>query len=491
MDKMREKEKFTFDVGWVFLTSIIILVLHFIQKPIMARYLGPDGLGLFSMAIMIVGITQLVTLFGIDGALIKFVAEDKERRERVHSLFSSAFFTALIIGIIASLSLFFFSGVFASIFDMPLLSLLLKIYALAFSFSILNGIIISFFNGLREMKYHALFRVVEASLILVFITTFLVIGLDVKGAMLGQTLAIIVTMVVGMLIVKRFVHFTVSDYRKNIKMLASFGSRLLGANTINQIFNYMDTIMIGYFLTSTDVGYYAVAISLSRFFWLVPRAMATVAYPAVSEYWAKDNHQAINKLVDKSTKYTACILIFVGMAVIFFAKDVITLLFTSEFLPAVLPLTILIIGTVISGILRSIGGTFAGVGKVDLVLKITAIGAAGDVILNIILIPIYGITGAATATAAAYLLNAILIIYFLRKSLAIKFDTPWYAKMAMLIGMSAVLFYSLGSLNYYVSSVVALLFYAIIVVKYLLAKEDLDYFMKIFKQIIHGDFMKV
>jgi len=341
------------------------------------------------------------------------------------------------------------------------------------------------------MKYYAFIGILRASLALAFILALLIIGLGVEGAILGTVFAIIVTVSGAMVLMKRFVHFTFSDYKKNTKMLASFGSRLVGANMIGQIYYYVDTLMIGYFLTSTDVGYYAVAISLSRFFWLVPRAMATVAYPAISEYWAKDNHQAINKLVDKATKYSACILVFAGMSVIFFAEDIITFLFTPEFLPAVLPLTILIIGTVTSGILRSIGGIFASVGKVNLVLKISAIGAVGDIILNIALIPIYGIIGAATATTASYVLNVGISLYFLRKVLAIKLDASWYTKMAMLIGMSVIIFYGLGFLNHYLASSIALLLYAVVVIVYLLTKEDRDHFVSIVKHALRGDFMKI
>ena len=489
----KTKKKFTFDVGWVFAGSIVVLILHFFQKPILARYLGPAGLGLFSMAIMLAGIIELIAAFGIDSALTKYVAEykGKEQKEKLYSLFSSAFITILIIGIITSLALFVFSNTFASIFNMPSLSLLLKIYALVFPFSLIYGIIISFFNGIREMRYHAFFSILQASLALSFILVFLMIGLRVEGAVLGIVFAIIVTVSVAMVIMKRFVRFTFSDYKKSTKMLASFGSRLIGANMIAQVYYYIDTLMIGYFLTSTDVGYYAVAISLSRFFWLVPRAMATVAYPAISEYWAKKDIQAINKLVDKSTKYSACILVFAGMSVILFAKDVITFLFTSEFLPAVLPLTILIIGTVTSGILRSIGGIFASAGKVDLVLKMSPIAPTADILLNIALIPIYGIIGAATATTAAYVLSVGISLYFLKKALAIKLDALWFTKMAMLIGVSVTLFYVLSFLNHYFSSMIVLLLYAIVVIKFLLTKEDRAYFVSIAKRAMRGDFMKL
>jgi len=482
----KTKKKFTFDVGWTFASLIVVLILHFFQNPIMARYLGPDGLGLFSMAIVIVGIFEPIALFGIPDALVKYVAEYKERKEKIYSLVSSAFITILIIGIIASLALFAFSNTIASIFNMPLLSLLLKIYALVFPFSLMHGIIIGFFNGSRRMKYFAFIRILQASLALVFILALLMIGLGVEGAMLGTVSAIIVTIFGGMVFMKKFVRFTVWDYKKNTKMLASFGSRMVGANVIGQMYYYIDTLMVGYFLTSTEVGYYAVAISLSRFFWLVPRAIAIVAYPAISEYWANNNIQAIKKLVDKSTKYSACLLAFAGLLVIFFAKAIIAFLFTPEFLPAVLPLTILVIGTVTSGIVRSIGGIFASVGKPGLVLKISAIGAVGDVLLNATLIPTYGIIGAATATTASYVLNVLLTIYFLRKALAIKLDAFWFAKMAMLIGMSVILFYMLGFLNHYVSSTIALVFYAILVIKYLLTKEDVTYFVSIANYVTHG-----
>jgi len=493
MTTTKAKKKITFDVGWVFASSIVALVLHFFQKPILARYLGPDGLGLFSMVIMIAAIIGLIAAFGIDGALVKFVAEykGKEQKDKVRSLFSSAFITMLIIGIITSLALFACSNIFASIFNMPSLSLLLRIYALVFPFSFVYAITLSFFNGIREMKYYAFIRILQASLALAFILTFLIMGLGVEGAILGTVFAIIAAMGMAMVIIKRFVHFTVSDYKKNTKMLASFGSRLVGVNMINEIYHSIDTIMIGYFLASTDVGYYAVAISLSRFFWLVPRAMSTVAYPAISEYWAKDNHQAINKLVDKSTKYCACILVFAGMSVIFFAKDIVTFLFTPEFLPAVLPLTILIIGTVSRGILNPIGVIFASTGKVNVVLLISAIGAVGDILLNIALIPTYGIIGAATATTTSYVLGVGVMIYLLRKMFTIKLDALWFTKMAMLVGMSVALFYGLGFLNYYLSAMIALLLYTLVVIKYLLTKEDRAYLVSIAKHLLHGDFMRI
>ena len=482
---MKAAKKFAFDVGWVFTGSIFVLLLHFLQKPIMARYLGPDGLGLFSMVTMIAGIIMLIAGLGIDNAIVKYVAEYKDDKNKLHTLFSSAFITMAIFGVVASIVLFIFSNKFASIFDMPSLSHLLKIYAFVLPFSLMYGTILGFLNGLREMKYYSFLTTLNSTMIFLFILTFLFLGFGIKGALVGDMLALIVVTVIAGAVMKKFVHFVISDYIENAKTLTSFGSRVVGSNMISQIYNYIDIIMIGYFLTSTEIGYYAVAISLSRFFWLVPRAMARVSYPAISEYWGKNNFQAINKLVGKTTKYSACILVFAGMSVIFFARDIVTILFTSEFLPAVLPLTILIIGSVISGILISAGGIFAGTGNVNLLPKIASITAVVAILLNIVLIPMYGIVGAAVATTATHVLRVGISIYYISNALSIKLDALWYTKMAMLIGMSVALFYALGFLNYYFSSTIALFFYTIIVIKYLLTTEDRDYFAKFAKHALY------
>ncbi|MDY6931394.1 MAG: flippase [Halobacteriota archaeon] len=490
MAEIGTKEKFTFDVGWIFGSSIIVLLLHFLQKPIMARYLGPDGLGLFSMTTMLMGIAELVLLLGIDGALIKFVAEHKESEEKVSSLTSSAFVTASIIGVVSSLALFLLSDAFASIFEMPLLSSLIRIYSIIFTFSLVSGIITSFLSGLREMRYNAFLKVIRASFGLIFIVALLMVGLGPEGAIIGTSLAIFAEVSIGLFFVSKFTRFNISGYKENTKTLASFGSRLVGVNMIGQIYQYVDVMMIGYFLNATEVGYYSVAISFSRFFWLVPRAVASVAYPAISEYWAKENINAINKLVDKATKYTACLLTFGGIAIVLFSKDVITLLFTSEFLPAVIPLGILTFGTVISGIFRSIGGIFAGIEKVDLALKISAVGSVLAILLNLFLIPTLGLIGAAVATTSVYILDASLTLYYLKSSISLRFDNMWYLKMLLIMGVTAAIYYVLGFFNHYIASVIAIIFYVAATIRVLLTGEDIDFFINIANKVLKGDFLR-
>jgi O-antigen/teichoic acid export membrane protein len=256
-----------------------------------------------------------------------------------------------------------------------------------------------------------------------------------------------------------------------------FGVQVFGAMAANTINYQADILLIGYFLTATDVGYYAVAVSLSRFFWLIPDSIHRITYPATSDYWAKNNHTALNKMIDKSMKYTTCILLLFGLGVGFFAKEIITTIFGNEFIRAVLPLQILIIGTVIFGIFKAVGGALGGIERVDLILKIAGLGALVNIILNISLIPLFGILGAAIATITSFSFVSILSLNFICKLIEVKIDTRWYAKIAALISILIFsAFMASSSANQHLLYLILLCIYGLLIIKFLLTKEDKEYF---------------
>ena len=263
----KTKKKFAFDVGWIFAGSVIIFVLHFFQNPIMARFLGPDGFGLYSMVTMIAGVISIIAGLGIHGAIVKYVAEYKGDKNKLHAVVSSGLITMTFFGVSSSIILFILSDILASVLNMSSLSFLLKVYALIFPFTLTYEVIIGLFTGLREMKYYSFINAFKGILTFSFILAFLFIGFGVEGALGGTMLAIIASMSISAIVMRKFVQFTISNYKKYTKKLTLLGSQLMLTQAINIINYQADIFLIGYFLTATDVGYYVVAVSLSRFFW--------------------------------------------------------------------------------------------------------------------------------------------------------------------------------------------------------------------------------
>lgn len=261
---MEQVKRFTFDVGWAFLSSVVTLVLGFVIGIIIARWLGAQDLGLYRMTLTIYGIATLAATFGIPAALTKFVAEYKENNEKLNQMMSCGFANAVILGLIISIAIFFLSPLLASVFDMPELESLLRILAFVFPFSSLGQSQIGLLNGLRKMNYFAALTATQSALMCILIVSAVLLGFGVEGVISGLVISAIGTCALGLLFSRRFVRLDLENLIQNTKQILSFGSKLFGGNAISQVVYWADIFLIGYFLAATQVGYYSIAIGLSR-----------------------------------------------------------------------------------------------------------------------------------------------------------------------------------------------------------------------------------
>lgn len=479
---MPPSKKFAFDVGITFIASVISMLFGFVIAVLLGRYLGAGDLGLYRMVSTIYGIAMLFAAIGIPVAIIKYVAEYKEDRNKTNSIVSAGVITSLLLGIGFSVLFYLSSGIFEEIFKMPGLAGLLKTLSPVFPFALVGSVLLGMLNGLREMKKYGTAMIIQSILMMVVSILLIYFGFGVAGVVIGVVLASVGWCLYLLLITRNYFKITFEGYVDNTKKMLVFGAQIFGTNAINMINYQADIIMIGYFLTVTDVGYYAVAVGLSKFFWIIPQAIQSITYPATSEYWSKNNHSALQVMIDKSMKYTACVLVPIGLGVGFFAKDIISLMFGDGFVQAVLPLHILIVGTVVFGLIKSIGTSVTGMGRPDIALKLVCISAATNVVLNILLIPTYGITGAAVATATSLIIGSLLGIFVTFKMSNVKIDLKWYAKISVMALLTILIFMYFKHINVYFVGILLVCIFVLLIITNLLDGEDKDYVRRLIRR---------
>jgi O-antigen/teichoic acid export membrane protein len=467
---MQPSKKFAFDIGITFLASTVALLLGFIITVLLGRYLGADDLGLYKMIFTLHGIAMVIATIGIPAAMIKYVAEFKDDKTKFNQIVSSGVITSLFLGIGFTVLFFISACLFAGIFNMPRLSGLIQILSPVFLFALLGGALLGMFNGLREMKKHAAGMIIQGILTVIVTVVLIYYGFGVAGAVIGIVLSSVGSCAYLLFLSRRYFRITLEGYRQTTGRLLKFGAQISGANAIGMINYQADIVLIGLFLTATDVGYYAVAIGLSRFFWIIPSAIQTITYPATSEYWAKNDHPALQKMIDKSLKYTACILLPIGLGVGFFAREIITLIFGDGFGYAVLPLQILTVGSVVFGLVNAVGGSITGVGRPDIGLKLVGITATVNIVLNILLIPYFGIVGAAIATTISLSVATLLGLFLTVKIVKVKIDFEWFVKLSGITLLSIVVFMGLRFLNGYLIGAIILCIYVSILLRFFLTR---------------------
>lgn len=484
---MQSSKKFAFDVGWSFISLVVTVLVGLTLRIVLARWLGAADLGLYQMTFTIYGFAALIGMLGIPSALIKFVAEYKEDEERLHQVTSCGLVNSMILGLILSIALFFLAPSLAAVFSMPELEKLLKILAIIFPFASLYQAQIGVLNGLRRMKQFATLMGGQSVLMCFFTVAFVILGFGVEGAISGLVLLIIVACLLGFFLLKEYIGFNPRNHVHNTKKILPFGVQALGINSLSTIHTQTDIILIGYVLTAVDVGYYSVAVAIAGLFLSIPMAVQRITYPATSEYWAKNNHSALNKMIDKSMKYCACILLPLALVFWFFGKEIVVLIFGQEFIYAVMPLQILLIARVIRGsTFVSIGGSLTGVGRPDLSLKIRSISVSINVGLNVLFIPIFGIVGAAIATTTSSILETMLFLAMIIKTLTVKIDFRWFIRAMGIAFIALISFLGAASLtNPYLAGGAILLIYVAIIFKFLLTEEDKAMFRSLLRYPIH------
>ena len=477
--------KFTFDVSWVFISQIITLAAGFLLSVILGRFLGAAPFGLFTMTLTIYMIASLVGGIGIPAAIVKYVAEFKENKEKLNIFVSCGVINSAIFGAIIGSVLFALSGMLAGIFNMPELTDLIKIVAFALPFLVVNNTLLGLLNGLREMKSYSLRAVIRSALLLGFTILLIGIGFGIKGAILALLLSEVGTLFLLIFISRNFFHFVIQDYVKTTKDVVKFGSQLFLASAIYLVNTRADMLLVGYFLMDKDVGIYAIAVAFASVFQMIPGTISTVTYPMMSEYNNKGMHQANKLLINKTMKYVLIASSIVGILIIFSAHDIIFWLLGPEFLPAVMPLTILIFIMLFFGSLAATSSAFSAAGRPDISFKLNLMRLVPNIALDILLIPRLGITGAAIATAVSLFIGGILGIHFRYTILKVRIDVKLYPQVLIPIAaMIAIFFIFQNRINPYFLAGVMFVVYFVMATKFLLGSEDRRELREIIRDVL-------
>lgn len=463
------------DIQWSFIGLATSALAGFILRIVLGRELGASELGLYTLVFTIYTFGMQFSALGIGQALTKYVAEFKEDVPKTHALVSIGSCTAIFIGCVMGLILYISSNTVANLFSIPELGGLLHIVAIAFPFIALETAILGFLNGLRRMLLFAFINITQNGLIFILTIILVLAGYGVSGAVIALVLSVILLSLFSLFSIRKSIVKPVpKQYFPIIKMLLVFGGYVVLASSVETVLIYTDSILIGYFMGKTDLGYYSVSILLSQAMFLIPQAIQRITTPTISTYHGKGEIDKIEELVNRVMKYIAVFIIPICLIVMFFAHQIIALIFGLDFIPAVLPLQILLIGIMLSVIQTSVGSALSSTAYVNMGFKLSSISAVINIILNLVLIPHLGIVGAAMATSISRASAVMLHLYFVQRLIGIRIHWKWFAKLFTFTALLVSAIYGLGLIvNHYICLLLALIIFIVVLLKNFVTREDL------------------
>ena len=404
------------DVQWSFVSIAISSLVHLLLRVALGRELGASGLGLYTLVFTIYMFGTQFAAFGIGTALTKYVAECDENLKKVEEFISSGLIGSLSSGLTLGIIIYLFSNGIANFFHNLEMAYLLKITAFCFPFIALQKTVLGTLNGLRKMNYFALLNIIQnVSIFALSIILVILFKMGVTGAVFGFVFPTIVMGLLAPVFIKDFFKVPSKLFNTVSRELSWFGFYVVLAGSMGILHTQIDCLLIGHFMGEMEVGYYAVAITLIQGITLLPSAIQKVTSPAIARYHGKKEYENIRRLIKKTMCKTFLITLFLSVLLAIFGRFLIDILFAEEFLSAYPPLLLLLIGYTVYAPIVSVGGTLSSIGKVNITFRIDTLCALINAILNIILIPKFGIIGAASATSMALIITVVVNLYFLKK----------------------------------------------------------------------------
>jgi O-antigen/teichoic acid export membrane protein len=213
----------------------------------------------------------------------------------------------------------------------------------------------------------------------------------------------------------------------------------------------VDKVMLGYFWSFKEVGYYFSVQRITILLLAIPMAVGTVLFPTISEYHARNNVAGIKEVTHSAERYISMVAIPLITFVIIFPEPIINIVLSSAFLPAASTLAMLAVYVFILSLTRPYSSLIIGINRPDIAAKMGVGMCIVNVGLNYLFIPewgllsplgIYGPVGAATATVMSQLVGFIGLRVAARRLTGIKVmqtNTPRHIVAGVVMGIG--LFY--------------------------------------------------
>lgn len=401
-----ELKKVIKNITWLVADNIVRLFVGTIVGIWMARYLGPDQFGTYNYALAFVALFGSLVALGLDNIVIREIVKNGDEKD---AILGSAFFLKLISGMATFLVIvLLINNIESADF---LTKIIVIIIAAGFIFNSFDVIAFWFQSEIRS-KY-VVYAKNSAYLFTNALKILLLLGHASLVSFAWVGLLEIAMGSFGLIIVYKFSREEIFKWKVNFiiikKLLANSWPLIFSGLTVT-IYMKIDQVMIGNMMVSREVGIYSVAVRLSEIWYFIPMAIAGSVFPAIVAL-RKINAKLYLERLQIFYDLMAWLAVLIAIPVAFFSKDIIYLAFGSQYIEAAPVLSVY----VWAGIAVFLGIASEQFLLAENLVKIsfirTALGGLSNVLLNLYLIPRYGIIGSAWATLISYSVSTLAIVF--------------------------------------------------------------------------------
>ncbi len=385
----------------LFMTQVFGAGLGIISGILLARLLGPTEKGDYYILTLVPATAMVLLQLGLPRAFGYYTA-----RGVTMTIVTKAFVLTALLTLVAIAGLFILLPILqANIFhDIPLEQILFAF--LSFPLAINGAFTIAIVMGRKGVRWYAGVNVISSIAGLVFLIVFLIgIGPTVTAALAAYVATTLVQTVGSAIGARRLTVGLPQIEKATYRSLFRYGLPSY-PGSLAVFFSYrVDAYLIAFLMldSSTALGYYSLAVGLAEIVFFFPRAVSTLYFPHV----AGSPREELARQVAMMSRVT--LLVTSASALLMApAAAVMVFLVLPAYVPSLPALFVLLPGVVVFSVSFVANGYLTGIDRVGITSVVSVASVVTNVIANLILIPLFGIVGAATASLISYSLSSVI-----------------------------------------------------------------------------------
>ncbi len=471
----------------ILLGSIILRLGGFIYRFILSRLLGTAEYGIVGLTLPFQNALITAASGGVPPAIAKYVSEYNaiDEKKMVRQIIITAMKLMIFMAIIAAVIMLIISEPIAiGIWNKPEVLWPLRFVALIVPFSVIVGALRGVFQGFYKMTHIFYSKFIEQIFTLVFAIVLVLVGWYASGAVIGTALGFLMALFGSYYLYKKDIRdeyisgsFEGIPIKEELKILFKIFKFSIPVviTGIAEIFIYdTGTFFIGMFLPTMFAGFYTNASAISRIPLMLANSVSTSILPAASEADSLKDKELLKMYIHQSFRYTTVTTLPISAIIMVYAEPIMTIFFGAEYAPGAEALWILVTGMFFFSVYLITSSMCQGLGKPQFPMYTLIIGSIINILASFILIPRYGIAGAAIATTLATFVLMLLTIIKLTQLSKIHVPYVDIIKIIFAYIIMTIILYLFPSniFGMIIGSIIGLIIYGIIVLLLKAIKKD-------------------
>jgi len=473
-------------IGLVGVANLLVAINGVILLPILTKALPIADYGSWALIIVTIVLVPTLANLGLRAATIRFLAASTDKRNTQEIFYSLLLVVLVTASIFSALFFVFARPIAASLFHDNLTTA--RLLALAVFLGCLNLFIIDFFRVFQQAKRYAVLILLQAYAQVALVALFVLLGYGLQGAVIGLLLQELFVFFLTIYLIFAQIGVALPKF-VHLREHVAFSLPLVPGELSAWIANSSDRYLIGFFLGAAAVGYYSPGYTLGSTIIMISTALTMLLPAVLAKHYDENNVEDVRTIMKYSLRYYAGIAIPCTFALSVLSKPLLIILST----PQIAANGYLVTPLVAAGML--LWGAYVVLVQVVMLKKKTAfIGAVWVAAAalnfggNLILIPYFGIVGAALMTSLAFALAFGLTAVYSLKQFKFDISAGFILKSvfaSILISVFLLLWMPSGLANVLLSiSLAGGMYLGILFVLKGFTIQEITFFYGVFKELV-------